>query len=591
MSNRNSRVIRNRDNNSFKIKNTKFLILIIIIIILLIFCFIFIKNRKLKLNSVDDIQNINYEYFVLSKNDKVGVIDKKGNDVIDAIYSMIYIPNPEKDVFLCYDEIDECTILNKKGKKIFENYENIEVITSSNNNGDTEKYLLKYKKDNLYGLIDLDGNLVSDAIYDKILSMKDRPGRILVKKDDKYGVLDMYGNLFIDLKYDKILSDEYSSSKDSYSKTGYIIAKKNNNGIEYGYINYKGNIVLDTKYESIKRVLEYNDNNVYLIVMQKGKKGVFKNNKKIIDFSFQDINYSDLSNIFIVNKNGKYGFYNLNGRVILKPKYSQYSVAGNYISVIQNDKTKLYDINGNLVDTTSYKRMIETENPSYFIAQDDDGYYSIISKDIKIDRKYIQIYYAFDNYFVFTNADGKTGVINALIDEIEIEPKYDFIILIDGTKSLEAVDGINNLIDIYSKDLVKTVTVEDGTLEKINSEYCAVYSDKDLIYIDSNGEVVLNTAIYKDSKLYAIQKNGKWGFCDKTEKIIVKCEYDIVTELNEYGFAGIKKAGKWGIIDEDGNILVQPTYVIDSYYFPQFIGKYLLIQTEDVVYCEDIYIK
>ena len=66
----------------------------------------------------------------------------------------------------------------------------------------------------------------------------------------------------------------------------------------YGYYDYKGKKVLDTKYESISRVLDYNDEDVYLIAMSNGKKGVLKNGKKIIDLNYQDVIYSRLSEIF-----------------------------------------------------------------------------------------------------------------------------------------------------------------------------------------------------------------------------------------------------------------------------------------------------
>ena len=83
----------------------------------------------------------------------------------------------------------------------------------------------------------------------------------------------------------------------------------------YGYYNSNGKKVLDTKYESISRVLDYNDEDVYIIAMSNGKKGVLKNGKKIIDLNYQDVIYSSLSEIYIVNKNGKYGFFAKNGRV------------------------------------------------------------------------------------------------------------------------------------------------------------------------------------------------------------------------------------------------------------------------------------
>ena len=56
----------------------------------------------------------------------------------------------------------------------------------------------------------------------------------------------------------------------------------------------------------------------------------------------------------------------------------------------------------------------------------------------------------------------------------------------------------------------------------------------------------------------------------------------MVTEINEYGFAGINQAGKWGVVDETGKVIVEPSYEIESYYFPKFIGKYLYEQTETI---------
>ncbi len=498
----------------------------------------------------------------------------------------IDIPNPSKDVWIVHEE-ENTEVLNQKGEKLFSEYALVEAVKSSENTNEMEKQVLKYKKDELYGLIDLDGNVITEPIYQQITSLEYRPGRILVEKDGKFGVLDAKGNVVLETKYDEIKADGYWTEEESYHKTGFIVAEKAKDGINFGYLDYEGNIILDTKYESLERALEYEDDNIYLIAMQKGKKCVFRNKKKIIDSNFQEITYSNLSKVFVVNKNGKYGFFKLNGKTILKPEYTSYSMAGNYISVTKDDETQLFDINGNLVGTNSYTKMIETENPAYFIAEDEEGNCSIISKDVKIDEKYNQITYAFDHYFIFSNRDGKTGVVNALTKEIEIEPEYDFIVLIEGTKSLQAIDGMKNLVDIYSEDLRKTVTMEDGVVEHINEEYSICYSENDMKYINASGQVVENTEVFPNKKLYATQQNGKWGFADSNEKIIVNCEYDIVTEFNEYGFAGIKKEGKWGVINEAGEVIVEPSYELDTYYFPQFIGKYLLNQSE-TTYCEEV---
>lgn len=597
MSGRNSRIVRNRERNekriniNFESGNIKIIasIVSIVVILIIVVAIVFSKFKNTNKNQVIATDQIDsYEYFLLYSNDNVGIIDKKGNEIIEPKYEQIYIPNPEKDVFFCFKNDDEYEILNKDGNKLFEEYEEVSIIKISKDTDETEKKVLKYKKNDLLGLIDLDGKIITEAEYTEISSLKDKPGAILVKKDDKYGVLNSSGDIVIENEYDAISGDTYCSEKDLYEKTGYIVSKKDENGLYYGYIDYKGNVLLDVKYESINRALEYDSDDIYLIAMQKGKKGVFKNNKKIIDFNFQTINYSDFSNIFVVEKNGKFGVYSNNGKIILKPEYNRYSIAGEYISVEKENEKQLYDVNGNLVNSSGYTKMIETENPSFFIAENEDGYFSIISKDINIDKKYTQVSYAYDNYFIFTDENDKTGVINALTDEIEIEPKYDFIIVIEGTKALQAIDGLNNNIDIYSKNLNKTVSLKDSIVNSLDNGYAIIYSETDMKYINEEGEVVENTDVYPDQKIYAIQKNGKWGFAQADGKTALDCEYDIVTELNDFGFAGIKKDGKWGVVDSKGKIILEPTYELETYYFPQFIGKYILQQYENTIYCEEI---
>lgn len=54
--------------------------------------------------------------------------------------------------------------------------------------------------------------------------------------------------------------------------------------------------------------------------------------------------------------------------------------------------------------------------------------------------------------------------------------------------------------------------------------------------------------------------NGKWGFVNEENKLIINNEYDMVTEFNKYGFAGIKKGGKWGVVNIKGEIIQEPIY-------------------------------
>ena len=153
MSGRNSRIVRNRDRSSSgfeldpNILKIVGIVVTVLAIIIAVIAFFVNLNKSAKVEN-DINAKIPYEYFLLSTEKNVGVIDKNGNTVIEAKYDVIEIPNPSKDVFICYNVDGECEMLNKNGKKILSDFENIETIISSNDNAETEKFVLRYKKDN-----------------------------------------------------------------------------------------------------------------------------------------------------------------------------------------------------------------------------------------------------------------------------------------------------------------------------------------------------------------------------------------------------------------------------------------------------------
>ena len=125
-------------------------------------------------------------------------------------------------------------------------------------------------------------------------------------------------------------------------------------------------------------------------------------------------------------------------------------------------------------------------------------------------------------------------------------------------------------------------------MEKVSDEYFSIYSKTEKEYINNTGNLVENTEVYKDLKLYSYQADdGKWGFINSQGTVVVDCKYDRVTELNEYGFAGICQDERWGVIDSSGNVIVVPSYEIETYYEPSFIGKYLLDEVE-TIYCQEL---
>ena len=57
----------------------------------------------------------------------------------------------------------------------------------------------------------------------------------------------------------------------------------------------------------------------------------------------------------------------------------------------------------------------------------------------------------------------------------------------------------------------------------------------------------------------AVKVDGKWGFVDKTGKMVIEPQFaDAHSFAN--GYAAIKKNGKWGFIDENGEIVIRAQF-------------------------------
>ena len=286
-------------------RNLKYVILIALILIIAIIALILIIKRTS--NEIDVYRDIKYNYFAMySTEDKVGVIDTEGEVIIEPTYLDIYIPNPERDVFICYSSETEYEILNSKGEEAFNDYEGVSAIQTSEDSLDFEKYVLKFQKDGKYGLINYDGEIVLEANYDSIESLNYKPGELLVQKDGKYGVVTSKKKKKIKIEYDSIVGDEYYSEDSKYNLTGYIVGNKTDTGYLYGYLNSEGKRELDVEFESITRVLKYDDTSSYLIVMTNGRRGVYKDSSEIISQNYQNIIYAENSDIFVVRINSNY---------------------------------------------------------------------------------------------------------------------------------------------------------------------------------------------------------------------------------------------------------------------------------------------
>lgn len=239
---------------------------IIIVICVIVALVVFININKKEEYKLEEITE--YNYYQLNQNQKVGVINTKGEVIVEPVYDTVEIPNPTYSVFIC-KQGENIVVLNEKSENIFTNYEEINSIKLNGiaSNVPYEKTVLKYKKDGKYGLIDYSGKVIAKPIYEEIENLLYKEGELLVKQDGKYGVINIKGTVLVKPEYDGISSDGYYDEDVKYRNDGYIISTKTDEGYRYGYIDYTGKQLLKMEYNDIFRINNIEEDDIYLVAL------------------------------------------------------------------------------------------------------------------------------------------------------------------------------------------------------------------------------------------------------------------------------------------------------------------------------------
>ncbi len=484
-----------------KLNMKKVFAVIIAVIVIIMFVFI-IRGLLTKETSTGKITS--QTYFASFKDNKWGVIDSTGKNIIDPSYKdMIIIPNNKVGVFICTYDINyengeyKTKVLNEKNEKIYTEYDKIEVIQNKDNNNNLwyEKEALRVQKDGKYGLINLSGKQILSTNYEEIVAVPGIENSFKIKRDGKYGIVDSEGKIVVEPQYTDIdiLGED--------NKSGFIV--KNDAG-KYGIVNYSNKQILEIKYDSVEKVF---GKDLYVVTLDGKQRVVNKENADVLVNGFDSIKQilATQENAVVFTKNNKCGVMNLSGEVQIEAEYDS----------------------------------LEETKVGVFIAKKADKYGIInSSKEEKMPFNYNSIVY---------------------------NKKADIFILEDN--------DFNSTI--LNSDLETKAT---GILIELNDDkgYIKLRIDDNYKYYNFKFEEKQEREIFSNRTLFLSKKDGKYGYVDKDEKVIVDYIYDDAMEQNDYGYAAIKKDGKWGCVDIKGNVIQEPTYNLDDYLLVDFIGRWHL---------------
>ena len=321
-------------------------------------------------------------YFSIYQDGKWGVINSKGETVINPEYGeMIAIPNSKRDVFVCTYEVNyadgtfKTKAINSKGEQLYGDYTAIELLSNNDASGNVwnEDNVLKVQKDGKYGLINLDGTEILSCSYESIDTLKGIKNSIITKKNDKYGLVNAIG--------EKIIENEYTEIKsvDTDYTDGYIVK---NSDSKYGIISTNKEIALECKYEEIKNVC---GNNKY-VVKKDGKWFITeKNNANEREIDFEDVTYLGTDSI-IAKKGGNYGIYALDNSQKVAPEYQEitYAFSDKYIAKKDN-KYGIINLNGEVLAQFEYDLLVfKKEADCIFGNKANDANTYLIDRNVEI---------------------------------------------------------------------------------------------------------------------------------------------------------------------------------------------------------------
>lgn len=406
---------------------------------------------------------ISKDYFASFKDNKWGVIDQTGSNVISPSYQeMIIVPNSKKDIFLCTYDVDyesgtyKTKAINSNNQAVFTDYEQIEAIQNIAENGNVtyKDNALKVKKDNKYGIIDLDGKNIIPCEYKEISSFDDT-SYIVENEDGKYGVIDSLNKKILEPIYDEI---EKPHSKD------YYVVKKDNKQI---LVKKDGTEVLTEGYDEITGVLANDDNGV--IYKLNNKYGVMgQDGTKKIEAKYDDLREAK-SGMLIAKEGERYGIIDLEDKTQVDFKY---------ISIVYSQKASLY------------------------IAEDDTFNDEVLDEDFKVVLEGIVINLDEDKGYIELRENGEYKYYN-----FRIEEKKEADIFKTTTLFVSKKDGKYGFVDKDGNVVVDYIY--DDAVNQNALGYAAVKKDGKWGSIDDKGNVVQEPTYDLDDYL-KIDFIGRW---------------------------------------------------------------------------------
>lgn len=538
------------------------------------------------------------------QDEKCGFLNQKGQVVIDANYEWVANMHEGKAAVM---QNGQYGFIDSLGKTIIplqydlawdfsEGLAAVKIATNAsiafiNTNGKTvvpAKYedfynfsenvaAVKLTATHKWGFLRKDGSALTDFIFEEAKQMKE--GRAAVKKEGKWGYLDENGKEIIACQYAQAFDFEYDYAivgtgaaytelgrkEPAISASGIVpVQFRQINMYKFGYINKVGEMIIAPKYQNIRRISSH-----FVWVEKDARNGT----------------YFHLSNLFSIESGCLYIEPGAVYKDFLEPKIASTSVLKNKNGELVSDKrfvvNEIYSKeacfslkDNKLYDSKGKKMFMQEYESAYPIDENFFRLYNKENKMIQVDinehqintdtyqlvaplgeKHYVAAYRFSDtlNYFIVDEKGRQVGDVG--FQDIKMLEKSLFICKKNGKWGLYNGNGFLLIpckydeISGYQNDMA--VVVKDSVR--------GYASKTDFFSVATLKEMPQNHLSLFNENLAPFYQNGKYGFVNKSNKIVISCEYEMVWGFRK-GLAKVKKDKKLGYINPKNEIIIPIEY-------------------------------
>lgn len=435
---------------------------------------------------------------------------------------------------------------------------------------------------NKWGIINSSGETVIQPEYDEMIIVPNKEKPVFIVMYDVNYTDNTYKTKAIDEKnkqlfaeYDQVeVIQNYDNQNNLWYEENCLKVKRNN---KYGLIDLSGKVLLDCNYDSIESILGINNS---LILTKDGKKGLASvTGSVIIENEYEEITAltDKYENGYIVkNGEGKFGIIGTSKKIILPVQYEEIKkvyAEDTYVAK-ESGTWKIINTREETSINLEYDN-VKSIDSTYMVVEREGKYgVALTSGEEKVEPQYDILKNIYQNYYI-AKKDDLYGVIDT-DNNIKIDFKYKSLVYLD---QVDIIEGESDKIetDLFDRNFNLKLS---GIVSEINTEkgYMKVRVDSNYKYYNFKFEEKKNTEILTGNTLFLSKKDGKYGYVNKDNVVVVNYIYEDATEQNDSGYVAVKKDGKWGTINSKGETIVEPSLALENNPIIDFIGEWHLAE-------------